>query len=621
MSTSSSNNNNLAEYLSFVLKQQQQCIRSNSNDDSKNDDSNNGRHALNQLLESKLGNEITTSAQRLVTAVTNDHNNKNNNNNDVVNNISSCLLEEEITKLMSTSSFQEINAQIIKCPLSLLLPSSKQQTTTITSDDENDDRNKTTTLKQLTTTNNAVANKPTTTTTAAVTSFSLFDLMDSQTGGGGAYTTLFPPRIMAHQVIDAYHHQQQQQQHDGGNSNNSNNNNSSNDDTTIQSTSNNKLIISSSAIELLEQAEDMEDLSPDVESWEYIRSIILYRGLMITNSKEKDNNNDVEGGVQQQRWRYLKVHKLLFDKCRGGGGGGEIIMSMFRNQTWGLTFNIVGFILSLSNELFDDNNKNEKMITIMQDDDDLDLYWDSCCYLLYSLSHLAMEYVTSCVGYEKEMERMLLGLMNILCKDVSACVLAMMEPMAGWFEVWARFVGPSKLLAILRVSGLGRVVLRRCECRGRNEASKRLYENLLPRRRVGRRSSESPTLQDLENSNFLHSLSIIRVITSRCNVTLESMRWIFCGNATLSSSSFLSVDGIASSDEVQTMLEKSGNDEMEDVKEQQSSLIVMQKEITARVLKPFRDVLLLNETTPGLVDANLEELCTQTVSLIEQCGC
>eukprot|EP00975_Prorocentrum_lima_P064517 12898063-Prorocentrum_lima.AAC.1 len=61
-----------------------------------------------------------------------------------------------------------------------------------------------------------------------------------------------------------------------------------------------------------------------------------------------------------------------------------------------------------------------------------------------------MEYVTSSVGHEKEMERMILGLCSILCTDVSSCVLAMMEPMAGWFEVWARFVGPSTLMSILR---------------------------------------------------------------------------------------------------------------------------------------------------------------------------
>ena len=198
----------------------------------------------------------------------------------------------------------------------------------------------------------------------------------------------------------------------------------------------------------------------------------------------------------------------------------------------------------------------------------------------------------------------------------SICVLAMMEPMAGWFEVWARFVGPSKLLTILRVSGLGEVVMRRCESRGRNEASKRLHE-MMRRHRDNNSSESSPTLEDLENSNFLQSLSILRVIMMcRCNVmTLESMGSMFCYNAVISSS-FLSADGIASSDEVQTMLGKAKNDEMEG-KEKSSSSVEVQKEITARVLKPFRDVILLKESTPGLVNADLELLCTQTVSLVE----
>jgi len=553
MSTDSSNNH-LSEFLSFETKQHQS---------SSSDDTTIGRHALDQLLESKLGNEITWCAQQL--AFNNKH------NNDSSDEISSSILEELVTKLMGTPAFQQINAQVRECPLSLILPS-KQTTTSVNNRSENDitiiGSNKKSREESTAAASN---NKP----AAAATSFSLFDLMDSQKG-----SFMLPPRIMAQQVIDA------DQRHDNNimTTNNSNddkvqNNPSSSDntaDSTQQATTNHN---SKSALELLEQAEDMEDLSPDVDSWEQIRSI-LYRGLT--------NKTNME-----ERRRYFNVHKLMFDKCQktNGGGGG-----MFRSQTWGLTFNIVGCILSLSNEF--DKTEDEQIITT-----DLDLYWDSCHHLVLSLSHLAMEYVTSSVGHEKEMERMILGLCSILCTDVSSCVLAMVEPMAGWFEVWARFVGPSTLMSILRVSGLGEVVLRRCERRGRNEASKRLHEMI--RQRDGS-SSVTPTLKDLEESNFLQSLSILRVITSRCNATLGSMGSIFCCNAT--SSSFLSADGIVSSDEVQAMLR---------TKEQCLS-IEEQEEIRSRLLKPFRDVLLLRESTPGLVDADLEELCTQTVSLIEQ---
>ncbi|KAK1739899.1 hypothetical protein QTG54_009658 [Skeletonema marinoi] len=545
--------NNLSEFLSFETKHQS----------SSSDDTTIGRHALDQLLESKLGNEITWCAQQLAT--------NNKHNNDSSDEINSSVLEEEVTKLMGTPAFQQINAQIRECPLSLLLPSN--QTTSVNNRSDDDitiigSSNKKSREESTAAANN---NKP------AATSFSLFDLMDSQKGA-----FVLPPRIMAQQVIDA------DQRHDNNimTTNNSNDdavqNYSSSSGNTADSAqqatnSNND---NKSALELLEQAEDMEDLSPDIDSWEQILSI-LYRGL-------SNKTNVVE------RRRYFNVHMLMFDKCQktNGGGGG-----MFRSQTWGLTFNIVGFILSLSNE-FDKKEDEQNMMT------DLDLYWDSCHHFVLSLSHLAMEYVTSSVGHEKEMERMSLGLCSILCTDVSSCVLAMMEPMAGWFEVWARFVGPSTLMSILRVSGLGEVVLRRCESRGRrNEASKRLHEMI--RQRDGS-SSVTPTLEDLEESNFLQSLSILRVITSRCDATLGSMGSIFCCNATLSS--FLSADGIVSSDEVQAML---------GTKEQCLS-IAEQEEMRSRLLKPFRDVLLLRESTPALVDADLEELCTQVVSLIEQ---
>eukprot|EP00984_Skeletonema_dohrnii_P022144 scaffold11256_cov80-Skeletonema_dohrnii-CCMP3373.AAC.4 len=547
---STDNSNNLSEFLSFETKQHQS---------SSSDDTTIGHHALDQLLESKLGNEITRCAQQL--AINNKHNNDNSGN------IRSIVLEEEVTKLMGTPAFQQINAQIRECPLSLILPS--KQTTSVNNSSEDDRSNKKSRDESTAAANN---NKP----AAATTSFSLFDLMDSQKG-----SFMLPPRIMAQQVIDADQRHVNNIMTTNYNNDEVQNNPSSSDntaDSTQQATNNSNN--SKSALELLEQAEDMEDLSPNIDSWEQIRSI-LYRGLT--------NKTNME-----ERRRYFKVHKLMFDKCQktnGGGGGG-----MFRSQTWGLTFNIVGFILSLSNEF--DKKEDEQIITT-----DLDLYWDSCHHLVLSLSHLAMEYVTSSVGHEKEMERMILGLCSILCTDVSSCVLAMMEePMSGWFEVWARFVGPSTLMAILRVSGLGEVVLRRCESRGRNEASQRLHEMI--RQRDG--SSVTPTLQDLEESNFLQSLSILRVITSRCDATLGSMGSIFCCNTT--SSSFLSADGIVSSDEVQAML---------GTKEQCLS-IAEHEEIRSRLLKPFRDVLLLRESTPGLVDADLEELCTQTVSLIEQ---
>eukprot|EP00986_Skeletonema_menzelii_P012199 scaffold6619_cov146-Skeletonema_menzelii.AAC.5 len=562
----STTNNNLSDFLSF------HSSSSSSSSSSSDDNINVGHDALDQLLESKLGKELTRSAQKLERIHTDNTSDQNR-----------ILLEEEVAQLMDSAAFQQMNAQIIQeCPLSLLFPSTHGTAAAVENRREDDDTNITVVGSNKKSREEASAtttNKPPEAAGGA-TSFSLFDLMDSQKG---AFT--IPPRIMAQQVIDA---DQRDNTIAMNNSNDGTITNAvsrsfNNDDSTTQATKNKNNNNNESALELLEQAEDMEDLSPDVQSWEQIQSI-LYRGLMNTTNLE-------------ERRRYFKVHKSIFDKCqrniRGGGGGG----GMFRSQSWGLTLNIVGLILSLSNNEFDNMNDGQRT--------DLDLYWDSCHHLLSSLSRLAVEYCTSSVGNEKEMERMILGLCSILCSDVSSCVLAMMEPMAGWFEVWARFVGPSRLMVILRVSGLGDVVLRRCESRGRNEASERLH-GMLRQRAVS--SVVLPTLKDLEESNFLQSLSILRVIVSRCGAAWGSTGSIFSCHT--STSSFLSADGIITFDEVQAMLGT----------KPQSLSVEEQKKITTRVVQPFLDIILLAESTPGLVDAELEELCTQTVSLIQQQG-
>ena len=132
---------------------------------------------------------------------------------------------------------------------------------------------------------------------------------------------------------------------------------------------------------------------------------------------------------------------------------------------------------------------------------------------------------------------------------------------------------------------------------------------MLSRRGDGSSDVSSPTLEDMEDVIFLQSLSILRVIVSRCDAPLGSMCSIFSCNTSLSS--FLTADGIITSDEVQAMLE---------TKEESLSSTEEQNEIIKRVLQPFRDVLLLKESTPDVVDADLEELCAQTVSLLEQRG-
>jgi hypothetical protein len=527
--------NNLAEYLNFESSRR-----------SPQSSADISRQAIHQLLESKLGAEMTLCAQRL--AKNNDDGRRTSPR--CSSSLSSLLLEEKVAELMDLPAYrQHVEAQIQECPLSLLFPSKQQLTVSEKS-----------TVDSSTAT---IAKKKSAAAASSSTSFSLFDLMDSQKG---VWFSTLPPRIMAQQVIDAQQQQQNQLQSDRNHN--------------------------KSVLELLEQAEDMEDLSPDIDSWEKIRSI-LYRGLIMTNG----NNND-ETIPEEERRRYFKVHKSLFDKCLRCSNGGGV---MFRSQSWALTFNIVGSILSFSNNIFDNAKKT-----------DLDLYWDSCHHLLSSLSHLAKDYITSCVGNEKNIEKMILGLSLILCLDFPACVLAMMDSMAGWFEVWTRFVAPKSLLTIVRASGLGETVLRRCECRGGNESSKRLCELLHLRKDDSGCGESMQKLEDVENSTLLQSLSILRVILLRGNITSsERMGSVFASNVTMSFTSFLVVDGTLSSEEVQTVLAKT-NDYM------QSSSDTTHNEVTARIMEPFCHVIRLKESNPFLVDDDLVILCTQIISHIEQ---
>ena len=608
----SSNNSHLAEYLSFESSRQQ---RQRSSDDHCNNNNNDITYdALNQLIECKLGTEITWCAQRLA-----DNNNGSNNNDS-----SSELLEEEAVRLMETSAYQQtIAAQIQQCPLSLLLPT--EPTITVNNDMNEQDNN----IKSSNATSSNT--KP---AAAAATSFSLFDLMDSQ------QLSMLPPRIMACQIIDAYHcgceNSNGGNSSRGGDSNSSSGGSMPDNDANYPTTTTSSSTDQKTALELLEEADDMEDLSPDVDSWEQIRCII-YLGLIVdansntttTNKNDTDNsgNNNNNSTVKEQRRRYFNVNKSLFDKCiKGTNNGGGLL----RCQTWGLTYNIIGSILYQSLYLVTcqqdtnygvNNNSSSSSSNI-----DLDLYWDSCHHLLTSLSQLSKEYITSCIGYETEIERMILGLSYILCTDISSCVLAMMEPMVGYFEIWARFVKPDRLLSILRVTGLGEIMLHRCECRGQNESTKRLHEMIMLHHCQERGDGETTacsststtaTLQDLENANFIQSLSILRVILFRCNVTSSERLWSIFGTGnnvttTTSASSFLMADEIVSSDEVQSMLDKDKGYEQEDSTEK------LQNDVRTRLLKPFCDVIRLSKSNPDLVSDDLEMLCTQTISLIEK---
>ena len=141
--------------------------------------------------------------------------------------------------------------------------------------------------------------------TAAPTSFSLFDMMDAQKG-----SFALPPRVMAYQILEAYEREQKSGK--------------SNEDG------------KSTTLELLEKADDMEDLSPDSESWEEVRTI-LYNGLI-------NISNNVDEAP-----RYLKVHISLHEKCRSNNA--------LTSQLWGLAQNMVGCLLHFSH-LFEEEKKD-----------------------------------------------------------------------------------------------------------------------------------------------------------------------------------------------------------------------------------------------------------------------
>ena len=147
----------------------------------------------------------------------------------------------------------------------------------------------------------------------------------------------------------------------------------------------------------------------------------------------------------------------------------------------------------------------------------------------------------------------------MLSNDVSASILAMLEPMAGFFEVWARFVDANKFMAIVHVSGLGGVLLRRCECLGKNDSSE--HNNIIGTVIV--QSPDTSSLDDIEHCNYLQSLSILRTILFRCDGSRHVTSLIYhqftatnySEDLNCSVSSFLSSGGVASPADMQTLIQ------------------------------------------------------------------
>lgn len=372
---------------------------------------------------------------------------------------------------------------------------------------------------------------------AAPTSFSLFDMLDQQ----GAFT--LSPRITAGMIIEAHLREEADDHISDGDSE------------------------QKSCLELLEKAEDTDDLSPDPETWEQIR-LILFHGLTAST-----NNNSI---ITKQS-RFLQVHTNLLSICQRGNVGGNN-----KAQWWDLAQNIVGSVILHSRDLINNLDQFEGDIASMNQY--MNFYWDLVQQLLASLSHLALDYISSCVGDEKQIERMVLGICFILVNDCSAITAAAIEPLTGWFEVWARFVPPKRMLAIVTFSELGGVVLQRCYQLGACNSIKKLVIML-------NRGNESITAGAVEHANYLQSLSILRTLLHQCSSSsLTTIHRQFADldkvadklDGTLSF--FSSTNGVAQTDYSHRLLNQV-NVEMGDCK--QDSIDV--------VIKPFRDALASTE--------------------------
>lgn len=553
------NNKAVDELINYIHQESPRSLPSNNAAVSAHRETMIRYHAIAQLIEAKFGADVSAAAAATTTeggscpsssSARGDKSVQDDDNDDL------SLVARE---LMESTSFCQMRDALRNHQMSFTESSSSTTTTTGDGHEMNSKK-----AKKFSDDTVAAAPSP-----APLTSFSLFALLDAQGGGGGSGSVSFPPRIMARQIIDTFQRE--------------NNHDSPSDELTT--------------LELFEKAEDVEDLSPDSESWEEIRTI-LFVGLSSSSSCSSKSNAGID-----ETARYLRVHENLFEKCRGN--------DTLKVQLWGLAQNIVGTVLAQCAHFGDASS------TVLVSKQTLDYCWDTIHSLLNVLSHLAVDYVISSVGNELEIERMFLGLCMMLSNNFAACILGMMEPMAGYFEVWARFVHPDRFIAIIHASGLGGAILRRCESLGKRAAIKIIWNTIQP--------TDATSLDDIEHCNYLQSLSILRTILFRCDGSPQIMSLIHqqfsaTNNSDSSNdcilSSFLGDQGIASPRDVQALITQA--EEQCKLQWNQMKHIGNDDEIQSALLKPFQGVLQVNETIDGVVDSKLQLLCSQTIDMVSR---
>jgi len=402
-------------------------------------------------------------------------------------------------------------------------------------------------------------------------------------------------------------------------------------------------------------AEEVEDLHPDHELWEEVRTI-MFDGLTSSSSSSSSDDDDDDGDAAM---RYLRAHENLHEKCRGDASA--------LVQLWDMVRNLLGAILVLSRRSFEEEEGEEEdgassssssssrssSSSSSTSDRSLDFCFDVVRTTLSVLSRTACDHVVSGVGREREVETTLLGMSIVLSDDLASSIWDTMDPYAGTFEVWSRFVDPGKFVSIVQASGLGGAAFRRCEEEqeeeeerrrrppsvandGRNVPTEggRIRETTTTMARVRRRArvdasrrtscsppfDDRPPLADVKRCASLQSLSILRIIVFRCHGPREvvfAMRRRERPDIRSTDMPFLSPrGGIVGSDDARSIIEKAEEHRKLQCGQRPNQLDV--DEGIGSVLEPFLRVIRAKESDEVSIDRDLELLCTQTISLLRR---
>jgi hypothetical protein len=182
----------------------------------------------------------------------------------------------------------------------------------------------------------------------------------------------------------------------------------------------------------------------------------------------------------------------------------------------------------------------------------------------------------------------MLGMCDMLSDDYTATIWAKMEPYAGTFEIWSRFVDPERFASIIYASGLGGLVLQRCE----------------------RFLGDEDCIKTDENFNLLQSLSILRTIVFRCHWSRHALSMTtHTHQTTFSTREFINFK------DVHLRIEKAEEDRTRQLLSEPNQLEI--DDAIRSLLTPFLRIIRLKVSDGNSVDNVLELLCIQTIEKIK----